>query len=110
MASSNDNIQTLETGKIIIPVGATLAVKVAQIPEQVALTMKYFTGGTLEIIGITAGPGATYSASQLATLSGNGYLVDSTEVLNYGGPTAFYLSSTGATTTVYYQRGMNKTS
>lgn len=107
MSSSSDGVFGLDTARIVVPVGATVAVLLdASInPGANSVMLKYFSGGTLEIIGVTGAPGATYTPLQLANFSGTQYIVGTSEVLSIDGPTRCYLSSTGATTVVMAMRG-----
>lgn len=52
--------------------------------------LKYVSGGTLEIVN---------SGASIAF--GTGYLVGTTELLEFNGPAKFYLKSTGATSVVH---------
>jgi hypothetical protein len=63
-------------------------------PFQYAEMIKIFAaGGTLEIV-----PSQLSGASTAAGNAwGKGYPIGSTEVINIGGPAAFYLAATGAT-------------
>lgn len=101
--SSNDSIFSLQTDRINVGLGATLAVLYDQTATQNSILLKYFSGGTLEIIGVSFG--VTLTAAQMATASGTGYVVGTTEILSIDGPARFYLMSTGATTVVMSIRG-----
>ena len=90
-----------------IPVGATLAVFITPDAKLVNLTIKYLSGGTLELLscGYTEPVlglkiGTTQTPAALASLSGSGYLMGGSEVLSFSGHPSFYLSSTGATSIV----------
>lgn len=109
--SSYDSVFNVQAGRITIPVGATVAVLFAgdTVKGCNSTILKYVSGGTLEIIGMTTQiVGQTLTAAQLATLSGTGYLVGGTEVLQFSGPVQFYLSATGATTVVTFLRGLTQ--
>lgn len=101
--SSNDSIFSLNTLKITVPIGATLAVLIDGEAGQNSTILKYFSGGTLEMIGVTAG--TTMTAAQLATASGSHYTFGINEIFTIDGPVRFYLSSTGATTIVMRAAG-----
>ncbi len=101
--SGSDSIFGLGTTRMIIAPGATLAQLVEGVAGQNALFLKYFSGGTLEIIGV--GAGVTLSASDLVSASGNHYIVDSSERISIDGPTRFYLMAQSATTIVMSMRG-----
>lgn len=101
--SSNDSVYGLETSRINVGVGSTIAILVEPIVGQQNIVLKYFSGGTLEILGVSAG--VTLTAAQLGTANQTGYLMGTTEVLTLDGPARFYLSSTAATTIVMVIRG-----
>ena len=63
--------------------------------QVVSVTVKYLSGGTLEILGTSA------------QTAGTGYLMGTSEALTFGGPTAFFLSSTGATSIVALIRSID---
>ena len=117
MASSFDDIFSLQPGRITVPVGATLAVFVDVISGEKALLLKYVSGGTLEILSVTSGAstfyggsgffiaGSTQTPAMLAAMSGTGYVFTAGEVLSIDGPCRMYLSSTGATTIVHTLQG-----
>jgi hypothetical protein len=116
MSAPSQLTYSLNTTRTFIGVGATLALFVDVQPGQIATTVKYMNGGTLEILPPTLGMsfvpgvstvnqgiflgGSTQSLAMLAALSGTGYLMGSSEVLSFNGPTRFYLSALGATTLV----------
>lgn len=123
MASSSDDIFSLATSRVTVPVGATLAAFVDILPGEISCTVKYLSGGTLEILQCSTGAslvsggsqlfsapnfmsGSTQTVAMLAALSGTGYLMGTSEVLNFDGAPRFYLSSTGATTIVTLIRGL----
>lgn len=92
-------------------------------PGQQAITVKYLSGGTLEILPASLGmsfvpgtstysapyfsAGSTQTAAMLAALSGTGYLMGTSEALNITGPARFYLSATGATVVTTVIRGLS---
>lgn len=108
--SSFDSIWSLGSTRLVIGVGSTIALFVQPGPGQVNMTLKYFSGGTLEILnclqpnnspmGPTLFVGSTLSQQQLATASGTGYIMGTSEVLAINGHASFYLSSLSATTIV----------
>lgn len=105
MARESD-IFGLVGGRATIAPGATLALFMSPIAGQAAWTVKYLSGGTLEILGATLpSAGATISAADLVALSGTGYLMGTTEALSLDGPASFYLSALSATTMVTFLRG-----
>jgi hypothetical protein len=107
--TSSDSVWTLGTTKIVIPPGATQAVLISPFAGQLSVTLKYSSGGTLEVLpaGLTTlgSPGCflpiAQAAATLAALSGMGYLLGGSEVLSISGPASFYLSSLNATSIVY---------
>ena len=123
MASSAEDIYSLFPARVTVPPGATQAVFVDVLAGQKAITIKYLSGGTLEILPATLGAsfsagastvnqnfffhGSTHTAAALALLNGTGYLMGTNEILNISGPCRFYLSATGATTLLTTLRGLN---
>lgn len=105
--SSFDSVYSFGSTKIAVPVGATLALLITANAFQSAITLKYFSGGTLELIGCPQG--TTLTAQNLSDASGQHYLFATNETLNIGGPARFYLSSTSATTVVMALRGKSDT-
>ncbi len=104
MASSSESILGLITSQVAIPAGATLAVFVENSPNQGALLLKYFSGGTLEIHG--TGNGSTMPGASLAPLIGTGYILGTSEVVALNGPTRFYLMATGSTAVACLMKGL----
>lgn len=92
-------------GVLTIAPGATNARFVPQIAGEISSGIKYFTGGSLEIIGTTAG--GTLTASQLVAAQGTGYLFGSGESLNFDGAVRYYLMATGATVVAYQLKGLS---
>ena len=122
MSSSNDDLYSVLPTRFFVGVGATVAVFLDNFPGQKSLTVKYMNGGTLEILPASVGAsfvqgtstigtpfsaGSTQSLAMLAALSGTGYLMGTSEVLTFDGPTRMYLSATSATTTVCIIRGLS---
>lgn len=117
MSSSSDDIFALLTSRVVVPIGATASVFMDILPGEKSMTIKYLSGGTLEILpaytGLSLTPGGTQlfgslpftsggtqTGAMLLALSGTGYLMGSSEVLNFDGAPRFYLSSLGATSVV----------
>lgn len=105
--SSADSIFGFGSTRVVVPVGATVATLITPIAGQNSMQLKYYGGGTLQIIGLqnmTLGQfgnvGSTLTAQQLADAVGNHYLMDTTEKLSIDGPATFYLQALGATTIV----------
>ena len=121
MVSSSDDIFALYPQRYTIGVGATLAQWIDILPAEKSLTVKYLSGGTLEILPALSGAsliaaavagasqgvgfyqptaGTTQTPAMLAALSGTGYLMGTSEVLTVDGAPRIYLSATGITTFV----------
>lgn len=83
--------------------GYSLALWVRAVPGEVASTIKYFSGGSLEIMQV-ATPG---SSGILQTAAGQGYLMGAGEAVNLQGPASYYLCATGATALAYCLRGLS---
>ncbi len=100
MASSQNETFGLGGTKLIVGPGATLALYVKAPPFASGQVLKYFTGGSLEIVN--APEGGTLTAAQLATVGlGAGYLMGNNEAFSIEGPARYYLMATGATVTAY---------
>lgn len=106
--SSNDSPVSVRTSRLAVPAGATNALLVDNFGFSgcVSTYLKYFSGGTCEILGVASG--VTYNAATLAALSGTGYLFGALEVVPLAGPVRFYLSSTGATSVVMMIQGIDQ--
>lgn len=90
--------------KIVVPPGATLAVLMSAQPCQGSAIVKYFSGGSLEIVA--APVGTTWTGASLVNLLGTGYLFGASEVLTVDGSARYYLMATGATVVAYGLRGL----
>jgi hypothetical protein len=108
--TSYDSVFGFRTSRLTIPPGASQAVFVDGIAGQNTLVIKYFSGGTLEILGATIvnGVQTTLAPLDLAGLNGTGYLMTAAETLIFQGDPRFYLSATSATTVVMVLRGMGQ--
>lgn len=95
MSSSLDTVYGFGSTRIIVPIGATNALLFNPITGQNGMLLKWFSGGTLELIGVPYG--ATLTAQNLADANQNHYIMGTTEILSLNGPARFYLSATGAT-------------
>lgn len=91
--------------KIVVGPGATLAFLVGATAGQLSSTIKYFSGGSLEII--QAPVGTTWAGASLVNLQGTGYLMGTSEAVNLSGPVRYYLMATGSTTVCYHIRGLS---
>jgi len=135
MARETD-IQGFITQVITIPAGGTNAVLVSPIPGQVAQTIKYQSGGSLEIIpapysagspipwgegsspiaytgytvfggGYSIGLGGSgVAGASLAVANGTGYMLGTAEIFSSGGAARYYLVATSTQTIAYLNRGM----
>lgn len=117
MASSSDDLFALFGARYTIGSTSANALFVDILPGQKSITVKYLSGGTLEILPASTGmslvgggsqsfwspnftSGSTQTLAMLQALSGTGYLMGTSEVLNFDGAPRFYLSAIGATTFV----------
>ncbi len=108
MAREND-LQGILPTLMIIPPGATLAVLITPIACECSSGLKYLSGGSLEIQfapNPVAGGATALSATQLVDVQGKGYLMGSSEAINFDGPVRYYLMATGATVLVNSIRGL----
>lgn len=104
--SRQDDVQSLFTQALTVPLGLTLGVYMDQQPGEVTKTIKYLSGGTLWLIGCTGG--ATIAGATVAALGLTfAYAVGPTETLSFGGAARFYLAATGATVQVAVIRGIS---
>lgn len=91
--------------RLVVGPGATLALLVTPQAGQVSQTLKYFSGGSAEIV--QAGAGLTATGTTLVNLAGTGYLLGTTEAINISGPARYYIIATGSTTTLMSLRGLS---
>lgn len=109
---TQDDINGLVGVKQFVPPGATLAVLISPQSGETGQLLKYFTGGSLEIVQApisNAGSqtvGQTWAGASLVALQGTGYLLGTSEVVSISGPARFYLMATGATVTCYLLKGL----
>lgn len=89
-------------GFYAVPAGASLAVLVQAAPGEITSSVKYFSGGSLEIIGCV-GPGLTGVPTP-----GSGYLLGTAEVMNIDGAARYFLVATGATAVAYFAKGLSQ--
>jgi hypothetical protein len=92
----------------MVPVGGTLALFMQPQAGQISTMLKFFSGGTCEILppGFTQTNvgvflGTTLAAATLGAITGSGYCFSAGEALTINGPAAYYLSSTGATSILH---------
>lgn len=86
--SSSDRIFNVVADKVTV--GLSGAISLTGMPSQSALLIKYVSGGSLEVGGLTNYAGATFSW-------GNGYLMGTSEALSLNCGGNVYLRATGAT-------------
>lgn len=104
MADSN-NIFGVIAEQLVIPPGATLAVLMTGNAGQCSEVLKYYSGGTLQILGVTVG--TTLTAAQLVSAGNSGgYIFGTSEALTVDGAARYYLMATGATCVVMHLRGL----
>ncbi len=104
MSSSSDNIFGLGTTQIAIPAGATLAKWIDCGEKVTSIQIKYFSGGTLEIVGSPLG--GTMPGASLAGLPGTQYIMGTSEVQSIDGPCRFYLMASGSTAVACLMYGL----
>ena len=102
--TSFDSVWSFGTTKVIIPVGATLAIFCQPQAGQIGWNLNW-VGGSFELLSAALGSSnlnlfmsTTQPLTTLATISGNGYPIlggSPPQLIN--GPASFYLSSLGAT-------------
>ena len=95
MPSSSSDIFGLGTTQVVIAPGETNARWIDFGSLVTSVQVKYFSGGTLEIIGSPAG--GTMPGASLAGLPGTQYIMGTTEVQSFDGPVRFYLMASGST-------------
>ncbi len=110
---TQDDITGLSGYKQIIPPGATLAVLISPENGETGSILKYFSGGSLEIVqapvslnGATAAQ--TWTGASLVNLQalGRTYLMGAGETVNVSGSARYYLMATGATAVAYLLNGL----
>lgn len=87
-----DDIHGITCGVLTIGLSTIVGITVA--PGQLAVSLRYATGGSLEI----GGSGHTWGA---------GYLMASTEIKDFNCAGTFFLAARGATVTAYIMRGLS---
>lgn len=88
-------------GLIAVPPGASTSIFMNPAAGEIWSKLKYFSGGSLEIIGATLGN--TFSVT-----AGTGYLLGSTEVFAIDGAARYFLTATGTTAVVYFAKGLSQ--
>ncbi len=87
--ASQEDVASIITQTINVGTSGGFYVGITGGPGVNSQILKYFSGGTLLIYGDTV------SAAGASTL--NAYVLGVSESLNLGGPTPYYVTSTGAT-------------
>lgn len=80
-----------------VNVGLSALIGITALPGQLALSLQYLTGGTLEIVSATAPVGA-----------GSGFIMPANVILSFDTTGTIWLSSQSATTTVMVLRGRSQ--
>ena len=93
---------------LAVPPGATAARMVIPPAGTLSLSLKYFSGSSLEVFA--APQGATTGSLPLSNgvTLGSGYLMGTTEVVNASGCPKFYLAATGATGVAHLLFGLSQ--
>lgn len=92
---------------LTVPAGYSNALLVTPADGEIASTLKYFAGGSLEILQAGVSQGLGFS-TPVQTAVAQGYLLGTSEVINTDGAVRFYLAATGATTQAYYLRKLSQ--
>ncbi len=95
---------------LTVPAGYSLALLVSPIAGEVSSTLKWFSGGSLEILqaGFTQVSAQTQAVFPVQTAVDQGYLLSVAEVVNTDGAARYYLAATGTTTQAYLLRGLSQ--
>lgn len=88
-------VYSFGTTNLAVPPGATAALLVKPFDSQVSMSLKYVSGGSLELFN--ASQNATTAGAAFTGTLATGYLFATTEVLNVTGAPKYYLAATGAT-------------
>lgn len=112
---SFETVNNIRSKYFEVSPGVTNALFVDTVGTENNILLRYFSGGTMLIIGSTAGTvghtfqGATFSAAQLATLfAGNDFYIMGADAISIMGPARFYVAAIGATSTGCLIRGLNE--
>ena len=90
---------------LAIPAGSASAMLIFPNSKEISMTLKYFSGGSLEIFNAPLG-NTTGSANGVS--AGLGYLLATSEVVNATGAPRYYLCATGATAVAYLLIGLSQ--
>lgn len=113
MAREGD-VYGIGTTLLTVGIGGSLALLVVPRAQEVSSVLKYFTGGSLELVhaleyNTPQNPGATnWNGASLANMQGRGYLLATNEVMNFSGAARYYLIATGATAQAYLLVGLGQ--
>ncbi len=103
MSSSNDNILNIQTEQVAVGLSAFIGVTGGN--EVGTMIVQYMSGGSCLMVGASA-LGASFAALTYAGASWavTGWIMSNGVPITLGGPCAFYLGSTGATSIVQIMR------
>lgn len=98
--ANKDDVWGVETAQVVVGTSGGFFKQITGWtgPGVNSISVKYFSGGSLEICGTTTQ--AAFSGASFP-----GYLMGGAEVVSFGGPAEFYLRATGATTIAYLIKG-----
>jgi hypothetical protein len=88
---------------LAIPAGASLSRYVTPAPGEIWSRLKYVSGGSLEIMGASAG-----GMTGIAPAAGTGYIFGTTEIIEQRGAASYFLQATGATAVAHLLRGLSQ--
>lgn len=91
MANVQDNISTF--GATQFAIGSSQVLRVQASPYQTQTSLKWLSGGSLEIVPIQLSGSSTAAGNAW----GKGYLLGTTEVVPWRGDASIYLAATGGT-------------
>ena len=98
---AREDVGSLLPEKFVIGLSSILGI--TALAGQNACSVKYASGGSLEI----GGTAAMTTGGITAFTWGNGYLMGTSEIFNANMMGTFYVAATGATVTCFIMRGMN---
>lgn len=91
-----------------IPAGYSLALLVTPAPGEIGGTLKWFSGGSLEIMQAGVTGGGVGITTPIQTAAGQGYLMGTTEIVNTDGAARYYLCASGSTAVAYCLRRVSQ--
>ncbi len=95
-------------GTFAIPAGSSGALYVTPVPGEIFTRLKYGAGGSLEIVGASAGINTTGGGQTGVATAGTGYLFGTTETVEFRGAARYFLVATGATATCFFIKGLSQ--